>query len=369
MEVLIIRLSALGDIIHGIPAAARIKERLPECRISWLVEPAGVPLLTANPVVDRVICLPRRSWMNQTRNPARIPAVTRDIWGFFKEFRNTEYDAVIDLQGLLKSAVWALGANSKRRIGFKGTREGAEYLLTDSLRVGDYFGNGRHVVEHNLDLADYACDLLGALPPAGKRQAQFSLPSPLPEETNIVEELLGFGSAGSQALSKQVVLIPGTTWDTKIWPSDKWAELAIKLFDKFNMRAVLVGGQAECSFNNRIEQQIRQCVPLAQPLNLTGKTSLGELICLYRQANLVIGADTGPVHLAAAVGATPVVAVIGATPKKRNGPYGRDCYSIDLGLSCQPCFKKVCPLGTRACLEELTVEHVFAAIVAQNYKL
>lgn len=367
MEVLIIRLSALGDIIHGIPVAARIKERLPECRVSWLVEPAGVPLLASNPAVDRVICLPRRSWLNQLKNPARALAVVGDICGFMKEFRNTEYDAVVDLQGLLKSAVFALGANSKRRIGFKGTREGAEYLLTDSLDVGDYFGNERHVVEHNLDLADYACDILGALPAVGKRYAQFSLPSPLPEENNIIEELLGFGSVGSQSFAKQVVLVPGTTWDTKVWPADKWAELAIRLFDSFQLRTILVGGPGESLPNQKIEQQILRSAPQAQPLNLTGKTSLGELICLYRQANLVIGADTGPLHLAAAVAATPVIAIVGATPSVRNGPYGQDCWSIELSLNCQPCFKKVCPLGTHACLQDLTAEYVFEAIVARNY--
>jgi len=162
---------------------------------------------------------------------------------------------------------------------------------------------------------------------------------------------------------QDVVLIPGTTWSTKIWPLSKWIELGGKLIDQFQCRLILVGGASERNSNAEIVRQLTKSHSAARILNLTEQTSFLDLIALFRQVDLVIGADTGPLHLSAAVGKPTVIGVYGSTPVKRLGPYGPQCRSVALGLWCQPCYSKVCPLGTIDCLNKLEVDQVFAKTI------
>jgi lipopolysaccharide heptosyltransferase I len=358
LKVLVIRLSALGDIIHCLPAAALIKRRLPEAELTWLVEPAGAAVLAGNPVVDEVLVVPTREWRGKLSRPGEWRGVAGDIISFAASLRTRRFDAAVDFQGLLKSAVWGAVAGAPRRFGFARTREGAEWLLTDALNVGDYFGSAVHVVDLNVSLVHHLCHRLGLAGPAesGPPPAEFPLPEPGSESVERVERLLAVtGEGGTAGL---VAMVPGTTWPSKIWPVACWVELACLLIREKGCTVVLVGGPGEIAANAGIYSAVRTSVAGGAICDTTGKTGLMDLLTLYRRCRLVVGGDTGPLHLAAAA-AVPSVGVYGSTPVGRNGPYGPNCHTVSTNLSCQPCFKKNCPLGTTACLTELSGQVVF----------
>lgn len=363
MDILLIRLSALGDVIHGLPVAAYLKETIPGVRISWLVEPAAAPLVSNNPAIDQVIVFPKKKWQSGLVNPGLWYETASGIVEFHKTLQQSGFMAALDLQGLLKSALLAVASGAPRRFGFRGTREGAERLLTDAIDVGDYFGYGQHVISLNLKLAHRMCHRLGFAPEkppefGSRYPAIFPLPQPPPESLDRVENWLT-----SRPTAPLAVLIPGTTWNTKIWPQEKWAELSIKLATEDGYRIALLGGPPETLTNAYIEGEFGKRACTASGLiNLTGKTSLHDLIALFHRTALVVGADTGPMHLAAAVGSPLVVGVYGATPTGRNGPFGTHTHAVVLNLECQPCHQKRCPLGTLACLKDLTTERVYAEI-------
>jgi len=154
------------------------------------------------------------------------------------------------------------------------------------------------------------------------------------------------------------VLVPGTTWDSKIWPLEHWVRLSEKLIDQLGFRLILVGGKSEVVTNSKLANELKQS-GRGSILDLTGQTTLPELQALFLRSDLVVGADTGPLHLAAATQTPKVVGVYGSTPARRNGPYGEHCLTIFMGLACQPCFEQICPLGTKACLIDLTPDYVF----------
>lgn len=383
-------MSALGDIIHSLPVAAHLKRLLPELELDWLVEPLGLPLLQGNPAVDKVLVFEKKKWWQQLRSVSGLPATAGEFSKLVGEMRSRRYDAAIDLQGLLKSSLLAFASGAPLRFGFRGTREGAEHLLTHRLDVGDYFGDTDHVVDLNLRLADYAATTLLKLVShkdgIGGNTNAAEAPVPAPENSltltedlikvpgpnpiymnadglfplpeNSSEEMLEIQSklSSEHRETKQVIFIPGTTWQTKIWPADKWIQLGQKCVQS-GWRVILVGGPTELSMN----ESIATGIGARHTLNLTGTTSIRDLLALFRQVPIVVGADTGPMHLAAAVPSCKVLGVFGSTPMRRNGPYGSLNKGINLNLDCQPCFEKKCPLGTIACLKELDPELVYKA--------
>ena len=413
-------MSAMGDIIHSLPVAARLKQILPGVEIGWVVEPLGVPLLLDNPAVDNVHLFEKKKWWQQLRSVSEIPATAGEFNSFIGAVRDLKYDAAIDLQGLMKSSLLSFFSGAPLRFGFKGTREGAEHLLTHRLDVGDYFGSSVHIVDLNLRLADLAANTLlnlvsqsigtpaGAIGSPGgtaseegsfskvkdfeasagipgssangtlgntshpiyKEGIHFPLPLPSDTEINELRRLLAVSATASSpemvlppsvTQAPPLVLIPGTTWQSKIWPTEHWIELGKACLATISDRLVLVGGPAEVELNASIARALGP-----QAIDLTARTSLRQLIALFASTKIVVGADTGPLHLAAAVGQETgvprVLGVFGSTPIHRNGPYGQQSRSINLNLSCQPCFEKICPLGTLACLIDLKPDAVFQAV-------
>jgi ADP-heptose:LPS heptosyltransferase len=455
IEVLIIRLSAIGDVVHALPVAALLKRTLKDVRITWVVEPGAAGLLENNAAVDEVLIFPGKVLLRGI-DPFHWEAKKlSEGLQFLRSLRSRHFDLAIDVQGLLKSSLLAILSGAPQRIGFKQAREFAPYLMTDLVDVGDYFGAHRHVVDHNLALAVRAIQLLGEKPeerapvefplpsiddqtrknieerleaalgrapnvlptekidraphPLSSSQRSISPPVPgqgsdssglsspeleavvglsspwrvsaLPPTTespaahpdevgpnSIVSRpgpkasanLLGESSNGKKTLPPLAILIPGTTWSSKIWPVQQWTGLAQKLVEA-NYQIGIVGGPADIEANQLIEKELFAGTK-GGVLNLTGSTSLLDLIPLFQVCDLVIGADTGPLHIAAATGKPKVVGIFGSTPSGRNGPYGKQGAAIALGLSCQPCFAKTCPLGTIACLKDMDYGYVFEQI-------
>lgn len=402
-RILLVKLSAIGDVIHCLPLVARLKENLPDCQLHWLVEPAAAPLLFNNPLVDKVFVLPKKEFLAgfKSRKPSAVLASLSTMAHFIKALKRESYDLAIDAQGLFKSAALARLSGAKKVVGFKGTRESAEHWLTDSLDVGDYFAPDCHVVDLNLALADFALRTTGgAKPPSDNLPRDhtlvcFPLPAVTESERGKIEKLLGSFAASSPAVqplpkpssadiiqpadvapymaTKEkplIVLIPGTTWDTKIWPAQSWIELACRFQKELDAGIILVGGPSERAANLHIYKGIEAAAGRPHLLaDITGETNLIDLLALFERTTLVIGADTGPMHLAcaaAAGGGPAVLAVHGASPWGRNGPYGPAgrVAACHLELACQPCFSKHCRLGTIECMKDLPVGKVFQMAIS-----
>jgi len=362
VEILIIRLSALGDVVTTLPLASAIKRHLPGSRVTWLVEKAAAPLLINNPIIDRVIIFPGKSLLPALA--ASPPAVNRwqKFRDFWLEFKSQHYDIAIDAQGLFKSAFLGWLSGAKIRIGFANTREWADKFLTHSVDIGDVFSPDKHIIDSYNILANKLFELVNV--EAAQPELlypEFSLPAVPTEASQKVQSWLEVSNDSKQPVA---VLIPGTTWATKIWPADKWQELGQLLIERNGYKVILCGGASEITTNNQLEQNlISKTKKQDAVLNLTGNTSLIELIALFDRVQLVIGGDTGPLHLASAVGKAKIVGIFGSTPWKRNGPYGPHSRSIALDLECQPCFSKTCRLNTIACLNELGPDYVYSQIM------
>jgi ADP-heptose:LPS heptosyltransferase len=403
LKILIVKLSAIGDVIHCLPVAAALKKHLPDAQISWLVEAASAELLQGNPGVDEVIVFEAKKWLKDSGNPLNWPKTSALAWEFVHDLRNRKFDAALEMQGLLKSSLLTFISGAKIRIGFAETRESADRFLTHKVDVGDYFGHYVPVVELNLRIAEALLEVLGQKP--GKLPAVFSLPSVSPVQVDKIETLLSHplirnGARQEEALaqssvtggtrqapaaelvpnklsvpammpisprapevtSKICAIIPGTTWVTKIWPEEKWLELSQRLARDFQYRLVLIGAGAERNVNTRLARQLQSELGPGFATDLTGQTSLLELVALFQKCDLVIGGDTGPLHLAAAVGRPKVLGIYGSTPWRRLGPYGPQCRSVASGIWCQPCYSKTCAIGTVACLTDLSVDEVFGTL-------
>lgn len=434
LKILVIRLSAIGDVIHCLPAAAILKRAFPHAELVWLVEPFSAQLLKENPGVDRVIVFPAKLWLKEAGNPARWSASVKEASQFFKDLRDERFDLALDMQGLFKSGMLAFASGAKIKAGFAGTREFAEQFLTHRLNVGDYFGHFVPVIDMNNKLAEFAVQLLngqvvpgpvvfplppaqpesvakverlinGVVPQAGSIPATGSVPGaesvpkagsvpaagsvPGTESVPLAESVpaagasdkssgslesmseKGFavfdarsGASASLPIIRTAVFIPGTTWSTKIWPAEKWVGLAQRLVQEFNCRIVFIGGKLEAETNRQIVSQLTNVLAPSAIIDLTEETTLLDLVALFQRVDLVVGPDTGPLHLAVAVGIPKVLGIYGATPWRRLGPYGAQCRSVSLSLECQPCYAKHCRLQTIACLNDLSVEHVMGELLA-----
>lgn len=291
-SVLVVKLSAIGDVLHGIPVAVALRAAFPGARIGWTVEGRAAELLDGHPAIDSVIRLPR-GWARRAGDWGRL---RRDLRAFGA-------DVAIDLQGLLKSAAVALLSGARIRVGHADAREGSWVAATHRVASA-----ASHVVERNLALLAP----LGVAPGI----ARFDMPHwPLPRAR--MERLVASLGAGPAP----VILNPGAGWPSKVWPAERFAEVALRIARGQRRRVVVVwGGEAERRAAERISRD--GGAVLAPP------TSLQELAELFRLSSLVISSDTGPVHLAAAVG-TPCVGLFGPVPAARNGPWGAGHVTVE----------------------------------------
>ncbi|MBX9948789.1 MAG: glycosyltransferase family 9 protein [Candidatus Obscuribacterales bacterium] len=363
MEILVVKLSAIGDVVHSLPAVNLLRNRVPGARITWVVEPLSKDLLLGNPVAEKVVVFEKKQIKSLSANA---------IKAFAGELNQTKYEYAIDFQGLFKSAAICRASGARKVFGFAEARELAPLMYTDRINTGDYNSYEKHIVLHNMRLANAVANAItGKKVDASDDQAlasesRFTLPSIKDESIQKIEKLFSEQQASQNvagaAHAPLVVLIPGTTWLTKLWPMPSWAALAEKLAAR-GFRVALIGGKGETQENKALAEEIRKASAEAVIINLTGKTSLVDLMALFSRAQLVIGGDTGPLHLAAAVCAPAIIGVYGSTPIGRNGPFGPHCSALSTSLECQPCFSDTCKIGTLACLKELSPEAVFEASI------
>lgn len=337
-RILLIKLSALGDVVQTLPTLEALRAAYPKAEIAWLVEEAAAPLLSRHPALDNVLIARRQTWLRAARTRRGLATAWQEGRRLVQTLRRQPFDAVLDLQGLFKSAFWTWLARSPRKIGFAGSRECSSLALTDRLPPYD---PDEHAVRRYLRLAEH----LGAA--AAPSRFRLALPPAAGQD------LAPLWTASNGPL---LVLHPGTRWPSKHWPPQLWAQLADVLQQARRARIVVTGSAADRPLIAQIRAQMH-----GEAIDLSGRTDLAALARLFFQADAAVTTDTGPMHLAAAVG-TPVAAVFGPTAPWRTGPYGRQHRVVRTGVACSPCRERNCPKPV--CLTELPVEMVLTAALA-----
>ena len=326
---LIVKLSAIGDVVHALPVSYAIKETFPDAHVTWVVEPPSYELLKMNPCVDRIILF-------QKKNFRTLKGFAKLFLPFRRELQRENYDAVLDLQGLFKSAAIAFFARSNIKLGICNMRELSDKVSTPV--VGKHATG--HIVERYLDTARAI----------GCKVKEVKFPIEIPPEqiarTEIITEL-----AGMRAGNKYAVFAVGANWANKRWKTEYFAEIADWLYN-FEIVPVLVGN-GEVDEQRAAEIESFMEIP---PINLVDLTTLPQLTCVLKNSQLVLGGDTGVVHLAAAL-KVPTVMLMGPTDANRNGPYGQIKNAIEIMRRCKACWKRDCPRNWD-CLEYISTEQV-----------
>jgi heptosyltransferase-1 len=340
MKILIIKLSAIGDVVQTLPALEAIKLLYPNSTVTWVVEEAAEGVLEGHPLIDFVLVSRRKTWMRMLRNPRTFAQGIGKILAFFRELRSVRYDIAIDFQGLLKSGVLIGLSRAERKIGFDRTRELSYLFLNERLAPYDI---EKHALERYLDVARYL----------GARNPTWRCALPIEREIEAMRRKL----EEVRGERKPVVLInPVARWATKLWPERRFAELADRLIDEKNVVLIFTGSTEDRVAIERIAALMKR-----PALNWAGDTTLKELAALAKLADLFITTDTGPMHLAAAAGAK-VLALFGPTAPWRTGPYGAGHLVVRSGIACSPCFKRACA-DDITCMAGIAVEDVLSKVV------
>ena len=321
MKILIVKLSSLGDVIQALPVLTALKEGLAGAEVHWVVEPEARKILENHPLLDRLIVFPRKEIFRGD---------VKSLKAFVSLLRAQSYDVALDLQGLLKSALVLTLSRARQKVGFSNHREGSPLFYT--LKLPPYDPD-LHAVRRYL----LALEILGVR----EKRPRFVLP-PLPPLEALRERL---------SLPEEFVLfITQSRWQSKLWSKEGWRVLAQK-FLNLGLTPVLVGTREE-------GPRLAEIALGTRALSLAGRLDLLELGSLIKGARLVVSVDTGPMHLAAALG-RPLVALFGPTAPWRTGPFGERHQIISQKSPCSPCFKKFC--AERACLLKISPEEVWEA--------
>jgi heptosyltransferase-1 len=328
-RVLIVRLGALGDVVHAIPVAAALSRAFPSARIDWLVSARHREILDLVPVIDRRLVVDDRSFT---------------LLRAMQELRRSRYDATLDLQGLLKSAVLARGSGARRVIGFSSRYLRERLARLFYTEVHDPGGGGmyhpsetRHVVEINL----------GLLEPLGVAVAapEFPIEATGSDVARQVRDRIG---------GRYAVLNPGAAWPNKRWPPSRFADVALALREKHGLPSAVIWGPGEQPLAEEVVAAARGAA-IATP-----HTTIADLVALVRDAALMVSGDTGPTHIGSAMG-TPIVGLYGPTRPQRNGPWLPGDITLSRDQVCRCHHLRQCRAETM-CLLDITTDEVIRAV-------
>lgn len=281
---LLLRMGALGDIIHTLPAVCALRETFPKATIDWLVDQKWLSILDGNPCVDHVIPMNRRSW--------------RSVISGVRRLRKVHYTVAIDFQSLYRSAILGWLSGAPQRLGFDASysrESGAAFFYTHTIGP-----RRKHKVEHNLELAEAA----------GARTCEVRFPLTISAETaGEVQHILAAKNVG-----EYFVLSPGGGWGSKCWPPERYGELHRAIAQRYGWRGVISFGPGENDLAESVRRSAGSPEPIVEMFNIK------QLVALLQRAKCFVAGDTGPLHLASAL-STPVVGIYGPTDPARNGPY------------------------------------------------
>jgi heptosyltransferase-1 len=295
-KILIIKPSALGDIIQAMPAACCLAQSFPDAQISWFVRPEYSALIENHKCIHKIILFDRSKLGKWWYKPVAFAQLVRLI----SQLRKEKYDIVFDFQGRFRSAIFAWFSDCKKRIGMTPTQEITAPFYTS------------RIAPSSVHLVDFFLDMVCA---AGAKRAkvQFGL-KPQPQAIAETQKIL---SAHQVNKAGYAVFVPGATVEAKKWPVENFAVLADKVHKKYQCNIVVVGTEAERETAEELQELAD--VPV---INLAGRTNIRRLIAALAGAKIVVSNDTGPAHIAAALG-VPMVLIFGFTNPARVGPYGR----------------------------------------------
>jgi heptosyltransferase-1 len=320
-KILIVRLGSLGDLIHALPAAAAIRHAFPTARLDWLVDERHRELLDLVPIIDRRIAI-------RTSSGASLLEAIREL-------RKVRYDVALDLQGLLKSAVLARASGAVRVVGFNARllrERAARVLYTETAGV-----DAMHVIRKNLSLLK----ALGIQHSA----VEFPLESRKPEISGAARKRLGIGERDPFA-----IINPGAAWPNKRWPVVYFAEVAMALKKRHRLSSIVLWGPGEECLAQDVADASQGSAAVSPP------TSLAELVSLAKASAVMVSGDTGPIHVAGAVG-TPLVGIYGPTSPERNGPWASRDLTVSRFHSCQCHYLRQCR-ANRCCLLDISPREV-----------
>jgi heptosyltransferase-1 len=323
MNVLLVRLGALGDVVHAIPAAAALRKGFPDARLDWLVDAKHRDLVDLVSAVDRTIAIERPSVSGWT-------AAVRAL-------RQTPYDVAIDFQGLLKSAVLARASGAARVIGFSIWHLREKTARPFYSQTAD--AEGRHVIRNNLRLLR----MLGL----DEAEICFPLRAPASPALDRLRERIPAG--------RPFVLInPSAAWPNKRWPAERFGELAAFVHEACAMTPVVLWGPGEQPLAEHVAAAASGTAILAPP------TGIVDLVALARAAALVVSGDTGPLHIAIAAG-TPTVSIFGPTDPARNGPFSSEDLVVSRYEACGCHYDRRCHEASW-CLAQVSTAEMCAAV-------
>ncbi|HYG34284.1 MAG TPA: lipopolysaccharide heptosyltransferase II [Clostridia bacterium] len=339
MRILILKPSSLGDVIQALPVLRLLKRHYPKSEIHWWIASGLAPLLEGDPDLAGIIPFERRGW-STPHNWIRL-------WRNVQWTRQQNFDLVIDLQCLARSGAFAWAANGQLTVGLDEPREGARGFYDLIARRPSFH---THAV-------DWYLGILPLLNVPVHRDFEWLPPRPA--------VAAAVRKKWPVADSRWVILQPGARWLNKRWPVEKFADL-VRRFPEApeELRFAILGGKEDAPLGKTItEAAPRRC------LDLTGQLSLPEMIEWVRLSELMVSNDTGPMHVAAALG-KPVVALFGPTEPRRTGPYGQLQNVLQLDLPCVPCLKSRCTYcNPQECLRALSADAVLARMREHMKKL
>ena len=354
-RILLVRFSALGDVVQTLPILTMLRDGFPGAKIGWVIDAELAPAIEGHPALDYVHRCNRRSWMKAISNPAKWRDTYRQYQAFVQEVRSVRYDVAIDAQGLFKTAMLPYAAGIKRRIGYKHGREFSSVFYTERyLDRTEYFDPAISHLEHMAELA-YR---LGA---AEVRQ-RIEPPQVSEDARRNVAELLRGAFAKDAPL---IAIAPATQWASKHWPEEHWASLISQLLAETDLNLVVQGSAGDAPVGERILRSVGQSQQ-GRVCNLFGKLPIPEMYALYERVHVAIGSDSAPLHIAGAMRVPVLIGIYGPTGYRRTPPIGSPViklFSTEGELPCQPCHKRDCPLGTDECMKRVRPEEVFQAIV------
>ena len=337
---LLVRLGAFGDVIHTLPLAAAIRDAFPSAHICWAVAPGPSALLQDNPDINRVFIVDIRAWRKGGLLGALLDI--RQTFGRLKELRA---DVAIDAQGLLKSGLIAWASGAEMRVGFdhRACREGLNVVFTTHQAA--VIEGPHHVIEKNLSLLGP----LGVAPPAAE-----SIRFPVPERAGEGEEAASYLRLEGLSEGRPLMIVhPGAGWVTKRWETGRYAALGDAWAEMAGGRVLLTWGPGEEETARRVAGAMRSRAAVAPP------TDFRQMMALIRRADVFAGGDTGPLHIAAAVGVR-CLALIGPTEPWRNGPWGEGHAVLHYRLACSGCYGRTCP--DIECLDRIGEDEAILAL-------
>jgi len=360
-RILIIKPSAVGDVVHTLPVLDKLRRRYPEARIDWLLTPENAQIVRGHPGVSNILLFARRDFGRNGRRMGAVASLVRLV----REIRRARYEMVIDLHGQMRSAFFALASGAGVRIGFDrpigrgassfqgrrlgniaqrgwaGAREGSWLAYTHRIGIPT-------LEVHAVDRYLWVGDLLGFDTEAPVFELAVSA-----EAEGRVAALLAPRMSVGQRLA---VLVPGTMWETKHWTEEGFAGVARRL-NESGFAPIIIGTKEEQGLNHSIHARAPGSV------DFTGQTTLADVVALIRRAAVVVTNDSGAMHIAAALG-KPAVSIFGPTNPVQVGPYGQPGSVVRLNLPCSPCnFRRLsqCPHG-HACMQDLPAEMVMERV-------